>query len=88
MTYKIFKMISNTRYFDQEKQMEYLFPQIEELKCLNQKSQNQGIKKEVDDNKAKELIHLNALLNETDEEIAKVQIKLESQESKICRHQQ
>ena len=26
--------------------------QIEELKCLNKKSQNHGIKKEVDDNKA------------------------------------
>ena len=55
------------RYSDQEKPMEDLFMQIEELKHLNQKSQNQGIKKEVDDNKAKEeLAHLNALLNDKD----------------------
>ena len=44
---------------DQERQMEDLFAQIEELKCPNQTSQNQGIKKEVDDSKAKEeLTHL------------------------------
>ena len=77
------------KYSDQEKQMEDLLAQIEELKRLNQKSQNQGIKKEVDSNKAKEeLTRLNALLNDKDEEIAKVQRKLKSQESKICRHQQ
>ena len=56
---------------------------------LNKKSQNQGIKKEVDNNKAKEeLTHLNAPLNDKDEEIAKVQRKLESQESEMCRNQQ
>ena len=32
--------------------MEDLFAQIEELKRLNQKSQNQGIKKEFNDNEA------------------------------------
>ena len=65
------------------------FAQIDKLKHLYQKSQNQGIKKEVDNNKAKEeLTHLNALLNDKDEEIAKVQRKLESQETEICRHQQ
>ena len=69
--------------------MEELFVQIEELKRLNQKSQNQGIKKEVDDSKAKkELTRLNALLNDKDEEIVKVQRKLESQEFEICWHQQ
>ena len=41
--------------------MEYLFTWIEEFKCLNKKSHNQGNKKEVDDSKAKEeLTHLNA----------------------------
>ena len=64
--------------------MEDLFMQIEELKHLNQKSQNQSIKKEVDDNKEKEeLTRLKTLLNDKDEEIAKVQRKLESQESEI-----
>ena len=69
--------------------MEYLFVHIEELKRLNQKSQNQGIKKEVDDSKAKEqLTRLNVLLNDQDEEIAKFQRKLKSQEFEICQHQQ
>ena len=78
------KEFKDERYSDQEKQMEDLFTQIEELKRLNKKSQNQAIKKEVDDNKAKEeLTHLNALLKDKDEEIAKVQRKLESQESEI-----
>ena len=53
---------------DQEKQIEDLFAHIEQLKCLNQKSQNQGIKKEVDNSKAKEeLTGLNALQNDKDE---------------------
>ena len=69
--------------------MEDLFARIEELKRLSQKSQNQGIKKEVDDNKAKEeLTRLNAPLNDKDEQIVKVQRKLESQEYEICQHQQ
>ena len=59
------KELKEKRYLDQEKQMEYLFSQIEKLKRLNQKSQNQGIKKEVDDSKAKEqLTRLNVLLND------------------------
>ena len=69
--------------------MEYLFAHIEELQNLNKKSQNQGIKKEVDDSKEKEeLTRLNALLNDKDEGIPKVQIKLENQEYEICQHQQ
>ena len=66
-----------------------MFVKIEELKCLNKKSQNQCIQKEVDDSKEKEeLTRLNALLNHKDKEIVKAQRKLKSQESEICRHQQ
>ena len=80
------------RYSDQTNQMEILFAQIEELrneKLLDKKSHNQDAKNEVDNSKStEELICLNALLNDKDEEIEKVQRKLESQESEIWQHQQ